>query len=98
MYLLDLLGLLVAAVLSERVITLNLLDHLLHLLNLTIQLGLAHLGLLVEQLEVWSTVRTSKSVPEGGVLSVVVVEVQVVHGVAGGAVDDGRVGNILSVI
>lgn len=52
----------------------------------------------MEQLFVGLPVASSQTIPEGGELSVVVVEVQVVDGVAGGAVDDGRVVRVLAVV
>lgn len=80
------------------VLALDLLDQLLHLNDLPVPLVGGHLGLLDEQLRVRLAVRTTETIPEGGELAVVVVEVQVVHGVASGAVDDGRVGDVLAVV
>jgi hypothetical protein len=80
------------------VLALDLLDQLLHLDDLSVPLVGRHLGLLDEELRVGLAVRTTKTVPQGGELAVVVVEVQVVHGVASGAVDDGRVGDVLAVV
>nr|POE65074.1 hypothetical protein CFP56_34742 [Quercus suber] len=80
------------------VFALDLDDHLLHLLGLAGPLLLAHLLLLLEQLVVGLAVAAADAIPQGGELAVVVVEVKVVHGVAGGAVDDGRVGDVLAVV
>jgi len=80
------------------VLALDLLNQLLHLNDLPVPLVGSHLGLLDEELSVGLAVRTTETVPQGGELAVVVVEVQVVHGVAGGAVDDGRVGDVLAVV
>lgn len=67
-------------------------------LRLKLPLGLAHLLLLVEEIGVGLTVGAAEAVPEGGVLAVVVVEVEMVHGVAGGAIEDGAVGHVLAVV
>ena len=93
--LLELLGLgLVASIIGAF----DFLDNVLHLLDLALPLGSAHLGLAAEELVVGLAVAATETVPEGGELSVVVVEVQVVHGVAGGAVDDGAVGDVFTVV
>jgi hypothetical protein len=65
---------------------------------LSVPLVGGHLGLLDEQLRVGLAVGATKTVPEGGELAIVVVEVQVVHGVASRAVDDGRVGDVFTVV
>lgn len=80
------------------VLALDLFHELLHLLSLLAPLVLAHLLLLVEEVLVGLAVGATKTVPERRVLAVVVVEVEVVHGVAGGAVDDGAVGHVLAVV
>jgi hypothetical protein len=80
------------------VLALDLLDELLHLNDLPVPLVGRHLSLLDEKLSVRLAVRAAETVPQGGELAVVVVEVQVVHGVARGAVDDGRVGDVLSIM
>lgn len=80
------------------VLALDFLDELLHLDDLPVPLVGSHLGLLDEQLRVGLAVRSTEAVPESGELAVVVVEVQVVHGVASGAVDDGRVGHVFTIV
>lgn len=91
----DLLGL---GAVAPVVGTFDLLLDLLHLLCLSVPLGGGLLGLLVEELKVWLPVAASQTVPESGELTVVVVEVQVVHGVASSAVDYGAVGNVLAIV
>nr|GFD55168.1 hypothetical protein [Tanacetum cinerariifolium] len=61
-------------------------------------LALAHLELLLEQLVIRLSVAAAHAVPERCKLAVVVVEVQVVHGMARSAVDDRRVVCILSIM
>jgi hypothetical protein len=80
------------------VFTLDLDNHLVNGLGLLLPLGLAHLELLLEQLVVGLPVTSAQTVPEGGELAVVVVEVQMVHGVACSAVDKRRVVGILAVV
>ena len=93
--LLELLGLgLVASIIGAF----DFLDDVLHLLNLALPLGRSHLGFAAEEFVVGLAVAATKTVPESGELSVVVVEVQVVHGVAGGSVDDGAVGDVFTVV
>ena len=93
--LLELLGLgLVASIIGAF----DFLDNVLHFLDLALPLGCAHLGLAAEELVVGLAVAATKTVPESGELSVVVVEVQVVHGVASGAIDDGAVCDIFTVV
>ena len=95
-HLADLLRL--GSVCAVVVVTLDFFDHLVDGLSLLLPLVLAHLEFLLKELVVGLPVASSKAVPEGCVLSVVVVEVQVVHGVAGGTVDDGRVVRVLAVV
>jgi hypothetical protein len=80
------------------VLALDLFDQLLHLDDLSVPLVGRHLSFLDEQLGVRLAVGAAEAVPQRRELAVVVVEVQVVHGVAGGAVDDGRVGDVLAVV
>ena len=80
------------------VVALDILEDGLHLLGLALPLVLGHLGLPPEELLVGLAVAATQTVPEGGELAVVVVEVEMVHGVAGGAVDDGAVGDVLAVV
>jgi hypothetical protein len=74
MPLLHLFGVGVSAVIR----TLNFLDDRLHLLDLTAPFFLAHLEVLLEQLVIGLAIAATKAVPEGSVLTVVVVEVQMV--------------------
>jgi hypothetical protein len=76
----------------------NLLHHFIDSLSLLFPFVLAHLELLLEQLVIRLPVATPHAVPERCELPVVVVEVQVVHGVTSGAVDDRRVMCVLSVV
>lgn len=80
------------------VITLHVLEDGLHLLGLTLPLLLVHLGLTAEELFVGLPVATTQTIPEGSELSIVVVEVQVVHGVAGSSVDHRAIGHILAIV
>lgn len=73
--LLDLLGSLGA--IGSVVVALHLLDNLLHLLGLSLPLGVAHLGLAAEQFVIGLSVAASEAVPEGCELAIVVVEVKV---------------------
>lgn len=70
----------------------------LHLLGLSLPLLLGHLGLPTEELFIGLAVAASQAVPQRGELSVIVVEVQVVHGVARSTVDDRAVGDILAIM
>lgn len=69
-----------------------------HLLHLTLPFFLSHLRLSSEKFLVRFAVATTQTVPQCGELSVIVVEVQVVHGVASGTVDDRTVGDVFSVM
>lgn len=73
-------------------------DHLLHLFCLSGPLIFAHLLLPPEKLLVGLTVASSESIPKCRELPVVVVEVQVVHRVASGAIDNGRIRDVLPVV
>lgn len=74
------------------------LDHLLHLLALLLPLLLRHVLFLVEHALIGLPVAATESVPEGGVLAVVVVEGQVMNGVASSAVDHRIVTHELAVV
>lgn len=76
----------------------NFLNHLLHLGDLTLPFLLSHLGFSSEKLLVWLAVAASESVPQCCVLTVIVVEVQVVHGVASSTVQDWAVGNVFAIV
>lgn len=80
------------------VLALDLLRHVLGALRLELPLGRAHLLLLVEEVGVGLAVGAADAVPEGGVLAVVVVEVEVVHSVAGSAINDRAIGHVLAVV
>jgi hypothetical protein len=82
--LLALLGRILAAL-----ATLNNRDHLVDGVGLLLPLALAHFEFLLEELVVGLAVAAAETVPQRGELTVVVVEVQVVHGVARCAVDNG---------
>ena len=83
---------------SPVILALDLLHKLLHLLDLAVPLVLGHLGLTAEQLLVGLAVATAQSIPERGELAVVEVEVQMVHRVAGRAVDHGAVRYVLAIV
>lgn len=55
-------------------------------------------GVSHKQSVLWSSVRVAQSVPQGGKLAVVVVEVQVVNSVASSSVHHRVIGNIVSVV
>jgi len=59
---------------------------------------LSHLCLAPEEFIVWLSVAAPETVPESGKLPIVVVEVEMVHSVASGAIDHGTVGNIFTVM
>lgn len=80
------------------IIALNSLQDVLHLLCLLLPLLLTHLSLALEKLLVGLAVASTHAVPERRVLAVVVVKVEMVHGVACSAVDDGAVGDVFTVV
>lgn len=80
------------------IISFNRLEDGFHLLGLLFPLLLGHLGLATEKLLVWFAITTSQTIPEGSELSVVIVEVEVMHRVASGAIDDGAVGDVLAIV
>lgn len=80
------------------VTTLDFLKNGFHFLGLFFPFFLSHLRLTLEELFIWLAIAASKSVPQGCVLSVIVVEVQMVHGVARSAVDDGAICDIFTVV
>lgn len=80
------------------ILTLNFLEDSLHLLGLSLPLLLVHFCLATEKFFVGLPVATAHAVPQGGELSIVVVEVEMVHGVAGGSVDHRAVGNVFTVV
>ena len=73
-------------------------DHLLCLPGLLLPLAVARLLGPPEELHIRPAVAAAQAVPERSVLALVVVEAEVVHGVAGGAVDEGAVGHVLAVV
>ena len=80
------------------IIALYLFDQLLHFFHLPFPLFRAHLALPPEEFLVWLSVAASQTIPERGVLSIVVVEVEVVHCVARSTVQDWAVGNVFSIM
>lgn len=93
LHLLSLLG-----AIAPVILALDLVLDLLRLLGLLLPLLGAHLSLAPEEFLIWHAVAAAKTVPEGGELAVVVVEIEVVHCVAGSAVDDGAVSHVLAVV
>lgn len=80
------------------ILAFNILEDRLHLLGLSLPFLLVHLCLAPEKLFVRLPVATTQAVPKGSELSVVIVEVKMVHGVAGGSVDHRAVGNVFTVV
>lgn len=80
------------------VVALNVLENGFHLLGLSLPLFLVHFRLASEKFLVRLTVAASKTVPESCELSIVVVEVEMVHRMAGRAVDYRAVGDIFPVM
>lgn len=80
------------------ILALDGLENRLHLLGLALPLLITHLGLAAEELLVRLAVATAQAVPKSGELAVVVVEVQMVHGVAGSTVHDRAIGNVLAIV
>ena len=72
--------------------------NLLHLLALLLPLHFAHLALPAEELLVGFPVAAAQTIPNGGELAVIIIEVEMVHRVAGGAVEDLRVGHVFAVV
>lgn len=83
---------------SPIILTLDLLDNLLHLIDLLLPRRRAHLLLLLEQVIIGLPVAAAEAIPQGGELTVVVVEGEVVNRMAGGAVNNGVVGVVLAVV
>lgn len=73
-------------------------ENCLHFLGLSLPFGFIHLRLAPEEFLVGLPVAATETVPQCGELSIIVVEVEVVHRVASSPVDDRAVGNIFSVV
>ena len=80
------------------ILALNLLNCVLHLNSLPFPLLLAELLLTSEEFLIGLPVAAAKTVPQSSELAVVVVEVEVMHGMAGSTVDNGAVGNVLAIM
>lgn len=80
------------------VVSFDIFEDRLHLLGLALPFFVTHLGLAAEELVIGLAVATPKTVPEGCELAVVVVEVQVVHGVASSTVHNGAIGDIFPIV
>lgn len=78
--------------------TFHILESRLHFLALPVPFCIAHLTLALEEFLVWLTIGTAKAVPQRGKLAIVIIEVEMVHRVAGSAVDDGRFRNVFTVV
>jgi len=76
----------------------NLLNHPLHLNNLLLPLLLGELVSPPEQLLIRLSVAASQTIPQSRVLAIVIVEVQVVHGVTRSAVYERAVGQVFAVV
>ncbi|KAM3073416.1 hypothetical protein ACMFMF_006622 [Clarireedia jacksonii] len=80
------------------ILSLRLQHLLLHLRNLPLPLLLSHLALPPKQLLIWLSIAAPQAIPKSRVLSVVIVEVQMMHGMARGAVENWAIGYILTVV
>ena len=80
------------------IITFNSLENCLHLLRLALPLLLTHLGLPSEEFLIGLAVATTQAVPQGGKLTVIIVEVKMMHSVAGGSIHHWAVGDILPIV
>jgi len=52
----------------------------------------------LEELLVWLSVTSANPIPQCGELAIVIIEVEMVHGMASSAIDDGRIRNIFTVM
>lgn len=73
-------------------------DDALHLSRLPLPLLLPHLRLALEELIVGFSVAAAQTIPQRGELAIIIVEVEMVHRVARGAIDDGRIGHVFPVV
>ena len=95
---LQLLLLLLIGQILTIIITLDGLQNLFHLLGLSGPFFLADLGLTTEKFIIRLAVAPSKAIPQSRELAVVIVEVEMVHGMTGGTIDDGAVGHIFPIV
>ena len=70
----------------------------LHFLGLAFPFFVAHLGFTTEKLIIGFAVATAQSVPQSGELSIVVVEVKMMHSVASSTIDNGTIRDIFTVV
>ena len=80
------------------ILALDLFHNCLHLLGLPGPLVLAHLGLLLEQRLIRLPIAATQAIPQRRELAVIVVEVQMMHRVARGAINNRRIRDILAVV
>ena len=83
---------------SPIVLPFNLLDNLLHLLRLPLPFRLAHLRFPPEQLVIRLPVAPAQPIPQRRELSVVVVEVQMVHRMARCAIHNNAVADVFAIV
>ena len=83
---------------TSVIITLNSLHNGLHFLRLALPFVFTHLAFAAKELVIRLSVRPTEAVPQRRELTVVVVEVQVVHGMACCAVDDRGIGNVFAIV
>lgn len=81
----------------RAIFPIDIFNELLHLCDLSFETFLI-LQSWIEQFVLWPTVRSADSVPKGCKLSIVVVEVQVMHSVACSTIDDWVVRHVVSVM
>ena len=80
------------------IVAFNLSDKFFHLLALSLPFLLAHFGLSTEQLLVRLPIASAQAIPERCILTIVEVKVEMMHGMACGAVYDRTVGYVFSVV
>ncbi len=77
---------------------LHLVNDMLHLLALLLPCARVHFQLLVKELRVRPSVAAAQPVPQGSVLSVIVVEVEMVDRMTGSRVDECIIRQVLSIV
>ena len=80
------------------IVTFNNLLNLFHLPALPFPFRFAHLTLALEQFVIRFAVRSSHAVPQSGELTIVVIEIEMVHGMTSSTIDEWGVGNVLAII
>lgn len=80
------------------IISLHSLQNGFHLLGLAFPFLITHLGLPSEEFLIGFAIATTQTIPQGSELPVVVVEVEVMHGMTSGSVHNRAVGDILAIM